>query len=93
MGKDWDEPIDKGPSIEEPNRRYKKKGGKKPFIIERRYIGPKKLYLTEMYENFREWHTDRRYATERAREEAFRALTQRQGKSHRIYDQWEYRIK
>lgn len=91
--KDWDELIDKGPEIEEPNRRYKKKGGKKIHIIERRYVGPKKTYLTEMYELFREWHTDRRYATERARDEALAALTRRQGNSYRVYDQWEYRLK
>lgn len=93
MRNDWEQPRDKGPEIDETNRRWKfRKRGKKKFIIERRYIGPKKQWLTEMYESFREWHTDRKYETERARAEAFTALTRRQGNSHRIYDQWEYRI-
>lgn len=90
--KDWNEPVDKGPSIEEPNRHFKKKGQKKPFIIERRYVGKPSTWCYEMFELFREWHPDRRYATERAREEAFKALTSRQGKSYHIYDRWEYRI-
>ena len=96
---DWNEPRDKGPSeleefkrlLDEPYKKGPK--GKKPFTIERRYIGPTgNSFLTKFYETYREWHVDRRYATERARAEAFEALTRRQGNSYPVYERWEYRL-
>jgi hypothetical protein len=97
MGGDWNEPRDKGPEVDFHNEQQCEpwtgpRRPKKTFIIERRYVGPKLKYLTEMYENFREWHTDRKYKTERGRQEAFRTLTGRQGGSYEIYDRWEYRL-
>ena len=97
MGGDWDEPRDKGPTEQDFHQEFmcepwKPAKQKKQFIIERRYIGPPRTWLPEMWENYREWHTDRKYKTERGRQEAFRALTGRQGNSHLVYDRWEYRI-
>ncbi len=92
MGRDWNEPRDKGPPIEETNRHRKKGGGKKPFIIQSRYIGPKKTWMTEYWEKQREWSTYQRYATERARLDALRALQHRAANSHIVYQWYEYRI-
>jgi len=93
MPKDWEEPRDKGPKVEETDRRWKfRNKGKKTFIIERRYVGPPRTWLPQMWEDYREWHTDRKYETERARQEAFTVLTRRQGTSYSVYDRWEYRL-
>lgn len=61
---------------------------KKTFIMECRYIGPRCTW----YEWNREWHTYRKYATERALNEALRAMSRRRD-SFRPYERrWEYRI-
>ena len=93
---DWDQLPDKGPQIEEPRQRHRKKGGgKKPFILQARYIHPQKHHMDWMeryYAKKREWHTYQRYKTEKAREEALKHLTHRAANSHTIYSRWEYRI-
>ncbi len=96
MGKDWEEPIDKGPKVDfqseqmcEPWKPGKK--SKKPFVIERRYIGPPRIFLTSLYENEKEWHVYRRYAKASAMHEAYTSLTRKQGSSYTYYDRWEYR--
>ena len=76
MGKDWEEPRDIGPQIEErPHRHKKMVGGKKPFAIERRYTG-----MTSMWE----WHVHRRYKTEKQRDKALSNLCSKDSN-------WEYR--
>lgn len=92
VGRDWNEPHDKGPPIEERERHRKKGGGKKPFIIQCRYVGPRRTWLTEWFEKWREWHTYSRYKTERARADALKTLQHRAANSHRIYLHYEYRI-
>lgn len=96
---DWYEPTDKGPTEQEflseqlcePWKPRKKE--RKTFAIERRYIGPPRQWMAEKWEEWREWHTDRKYTTERAREEALRAMIHRSQNSHTIYSRWEYRRK
>lgn len=91
MGKDWDEPRDKAPPIEEVER-HRKKGGRKSFIIEHRYIGPTTGIFSKLFASSRKWSIYRRYKNDRARNQAFHALTNRQEKSHLYYSKWEYRI-
>ena len=86
MGRDWNEPRDKGPPIEERERCHKRRGGKRPFVIEQRYVGPKMAWLTKYWESLRTWHTYSRYKTEKARTNALRALRRKAGG-------YEYRAK
>ena len=77
MGKDWDEPRDKGPQIEEPVNRYRKsRKGKKKFTIESRrnpYVERPKWGW--FYNLLREdWKVMSRYRTEKARDEAWKNL-------------------
>lgn len=89
MGKDWYEPRDTSPPIEEPNRHRKRGGGKKPFILEYRYVGPKRGFLARYYEEKREWSVYQRYKTAKGREQALHSLSRREGITRRW---WEYRI-
>lgn len=92
MGRDWNEPRDKGPPIEEWERHRKKGGGRKRFVLQTRYIGPKKNWLTQYWERKRAWHTYSRYKTKKARDEALRALQHKAANSHTVYSWYEYRI-
>ena len=57
----------------------KKRGGKKQFTIERRYLG--ECGLEDMYH----WSVCGRYKTEKRREQAFERLSKRNA------SMWEYR--
>jgi hypothetical protein len=93
MGRDWYEPRDKGPQVEEREKHHKKKGEKKPFILQARYIGPVKnmAWLDKIYAKQRVWHTHRRYKTAKQRDEALRSLRHRAANSHAVYAWYEYR--
>ncbi len=67
MGRDWNEPRDKTPLMDEYGRRQKKGGGKKPFAIESRFIGPIAFFN-------RDWYIHRRYKTEKQRDQALAHL-------------------
>lgn len=92
MGQDWNQPRDKAPPIEEVERHRKKGGGRKPFLIEHRYVGPTTGIFSKLFADSRKWSVYRRYKSEKARDQAFHALTSRQEKSHAYYSRWEYRI-
>lgn len=84
--KDWDEPIDKSPPIEEPVHKHKKyRKGKKSFVIECRYIGTGCLFSFD----YCVWHVHKRYKTEKQRNQAFEALMNRKNTP---FSNWEYRI-
>lgn len=96
MSKHWDELRDKGPQIKESqNKHQRKRSGKKPFVIEHRYVGPKHGWL--WYKEQREWHVYRRYKTEKQRDQAL-ASVKRKKENHqtslygRWYRYWEYRV-
>jgi hypothetical protein len=93
---DWTKPDYKEPPIEEPIHKHKKKrGGKKPFVIEKRYIGPdrwKTGVFAELYEEMRKWHIDRRYKKENQRDKALATLRHKAANSHTVDSWWEYRI-
>lgn len=79
--------------MEEPNRHYKKRGGKKPFAIERRYTGPVHEYWPEYWERQREWSVYRRYKTEKNRDEALTTLKRKaETDTYKVLTWWEYRI-
>lgn len=88
---------DKGPQIEEPVHKWKKKTqGKKLFAIECRYVGPDRNYgttdfLTRMWAEQREWHFHRRYTTEKQRDTALANFVQKKDNSHKFMSYWEYR--
>lgn len=72
--------------------KHRKKGGqKKPFLLERRYIGSRNIVhvmFSCLYN--REWHLYSAYKTKRARQDAINRL---QSKSATFeHDKWEYRI-
>lgn len=72
--------------MDEPkNKHYKKRGGKKPFVIERRYVGRGSTWCSDYWESMREWHVHRRYKTEKARAKALENFTSKFNKY------WEYR--
>ncbi len=89
MSSDWDAPRDKRPLTDDTGRHQKKGGSKKPFILEWRYIGPDRVWFIK---SDREWSIYSRYKTEKARDQAFKAVTHRQKSSHLYYANWEYRI-
>jgi hypothetical protein len=94
---DWTKPDYKEPPIEEPIHKHQKKGGgKKPFVIEKRYIGPDRFIgidvLAELYTQMRKWHIDRRYKTAKQRDIALAALRHKAAHSHTVDSWWEYRI-
>ena len=87
MGGDWNEPRDRGPDVEERKKPQKKRGGKKPFVIESRYHGPMSLG----WQLNQEWQTYGRYKTTKAQDEALNTL-QHKSRTHYRMD-CEYRKK
>lgn len=83
---------DKATPIDEENQRRQKRGGaKKPFGVERRYVGqlPKSGFLRKFYEQKQDWHAYRKYATEKARDQAIETLQRKPPVCGR---QYEYRV-
>lgn len=98
MSENWDALRDKGPLIEEPqNKHQRKRSGKKPFVIEQRYVGPEDGWFKTFYAERRAWHVYRRYKTQKQRDQAF-VDVERKKKNHETnryggwYRIWEYRI-
>jgi hypothetical protein len=84
---DWDTPKDRGPGIEEPENRWRSRpSGKKPFAIERRYIGDNKWLAV-----YAEWKVWKKYKTEKDRSNALDSLRKNQGSY--FPGRWEYREK
>ncbi len=79
--KHWEELPDKGPPLVERDRQRKRGGGKKPFVIYRRYIGPKRekiglSFFDDRRSKERFWYVFRRYKTERGCETALMKFRQ-----------------
>ena len=88
MGRDWGEPVDKGPPLEEPAwRRGKHKRKRKPYTIEYRNMRPSFVAPGEAAK----WRTWKRYATESQRDMALRALQHRRESSYAFYLFTEFR--
>lgn len=67
----------------------KQKSGKKPYTIEKRYIGKQKDYFLKDILH-RDWRTESRYKTKESAETALAAKTQQQ----KLHNQnWEFRLK
>lgn len=92
MRNDWEQLRDKGPPIEEPNKRHKTNLPKRKYVLETRYVGPRKAYFTEYWEKKREWHVHKKYRTEAARQDAYLKLIHRSHNSYEIYRWFEFRI-
>ena len=64
-----------------PRRRGKKRGGRKPFVLQARYVrGPKhrpSYGLTWLFKSLEHWYTHSRYRTESARDQAYAALVKK----------------
>lgn len=100
MSKNWEELRDKGPPVEEPQHRHqRKRSGKKPFVIEQRYVGPEHEdgWFKRFYADQRVWRVYRRYKTAKQRDQAFVSV-ERKKKNHGAnryggwYRRWEYRV-
>jgi len=92
MGGDWNEPRDKGPEIEERERRWpKKKKGKKKYTIEYMRHPDPNAHLTWARKGF-SWKVYSRYHTARARDDAFQNIV-RKHKDHYLnyYRQMQFR--
>lgn len=80
-----------------PNRRWKKKGQRKEYKIEARYIGNMQLIghqngvFLELFRKHREWHDFKSYANQKARDQALdRYVSGRAGYGK---GKWEFRAK
>lgn len=92
MTKHWEELRDKGPPTSEPEYPHKKvQGGKKSFVIERRYFGPERRYFYWL-EKQREWHVYRRYKTEKQRDQAYTNIAHKIKINRLVWKGWEFRI-
>lgn len=80
MGRDWNEPRDKGPQIDEPTPKHKRSRKHKPYAIERRYV---KGFL---FKRWRDWFTYKKYETEQDRDKALEVLQRKDSI-------WQYRKK
>lgn len=65
--------------------------GDKPYIIERRYIGPQHPGMP-FYEELRKWFSRLQFKTEENRDEAFSIILDKQQAGIFNPDRWEYRI-
>lgn len=94
MRDDWGELTDKGPPIVEPEHKHKKKSSKKPFVIEKLFVGPASIPLTLWMEAGNEtgWRVYRRYKTEKQREQAFATLLSKQQAGDFWLKKWEFRL-
>ncbi len=64
-----------------PRRRGKKRGRRKPFVLQARFVrGPDRrpsTGLTWLFRSLEHWYTHSRYRTESARDQAYAALVKK----------------
>jgi len=71
----------KGIEDDEPVRRGKKRRGRKPFVIQTRFVpGPNHRHsvgISRLFRSLKNWHTHSRYHTESARDQAYATLVKK----------------
>lgn len=75
----------RGIEDDKPRRRGKKRRGRKPFVLETRWVpGPNYIEngLKFLFERHEKWSTYSRYHTESARDSAYAALVKKETVSH-----------
>lgn len=82
-------------SMHEYDRPMKWRGGKKKFVVVRRYVGPSRStgnWLGRWYESRRKWHTYRKYKTEKSRDRDLTALQAKAANANTPHADWEYSV-
>lgn len=74
--------------------RHQKKSKRKPFGIQRKYIGDRLNIIAKTFPSILGWHVYRRYATEEDRNKAMETIAARKARGEKSwgYHDFEYRI-